>query len=154
MKKIMKRLFALLIAVVISASVARAGDVKVKVTITTGPEDEAVTSFASDSPKIYAIFKTKGISSGDKVRGVLVAENVGDAAPANTKVLEKTLTLEEDTSDGDFNFSKPDAGWPPGKYRVEVYVNDELATTAKFTVKGEKSKKSEEEESEKSKDED
>jgi hypothetical protein len=149
----MKRIFGFLIAVVISASVARAGDVKVKVTITTGPEDEAVTSFAPDAAKIYAIFKTKGISSGDKVRGVLIAEDVGDVAPANTKVLEKTLTLEEDTSDGDFNFSKPDKGWPTGKYRVEIYVNDELETTAKFTVKGEKSKKSEEE-SEKSKDED
>jgi len=150
----MKRLFALLIAVLISASVARAGDVKVKVTITTGPEDEAVTSFAPDTAKIYAMFKTKGISKGDKVRGVLIADEVGDAAPAHSKVLETTIALEEDTSDGDFNFSKPKSGWPAGKYHVEIYVNEELATTAKFTVKGEKSKKSEEEESEKSKDED
>jgi hypothetical protein len=70
-----------------------------------------VTSFTADTPKLFAIFKTKGIKNGDKVRGVLIAEDVGDAAPANTKVLEKTLTLEEDTDDGDFNFSKPTAGW-------------------------------------------
>jgi hypothetical protein len=62
----MKRLFDLLIAVVISASVARAGDVKVKVTLTTGPEDEPVTSFTADTPKLFAIFKTKGIKNGDK----------------------------------------------------------------------------------------
>jgi outer membrane usher protein FimD/PapC len=52
--------------------------------------------------------------------------------------------LQEDTNDGDFNFSKPTKGWPVGKYRVEIYVNDDLATTAKFTVKAAKSKKSEE----------
>lgn len=145
-----------LIAIIISASVARAGDVKVKVTLTTESEDEPVTSFTADTPKLFAIFKTKGIKNGDKVRGVLIAEDVGDAAPANTKVLEKTLTLEEDTDDGDFNFSKPTAGWPAGKYRIEIYVNDELATTAKFTIKAGKSKKKSDEESEdseKSKDE-
>jgi hypothetical protein len=155
----MKRIFVLLTAVVISASIARAGDVKVKVTLTTAPEEEATTTFSPATEKIYAIFKTKGITSGDKVRGVLIADDVGDAAPAKTKVLEKTLTLEEDTSDGDFNFSKPDKGWPAGKYHIDIYVNDELATSAKFTVKDSaKSKKADEDEessdSKKSKDED
>jgi hypothetical protein len=77
---------------------------------------------------------------------VLIAEDVGDAAPANTEVLSKTLTLQEDTSDGDFNFSKPNKGWPPGKYRVDLYVNDKLATKAKFVVTdGETSEKESEE---------
>jgi hypothetical protein len=144
----MKRALTLVIAALFCATVARAGDVKVKAFMTTGPEDEAVTSFMSDTPKLYAMFKTKGIQNGDKVRGVLVAENVGDVAPANSQVLEKTLTLEEDTSDGDFNFSKPTNGWPAGKYRVEIYVNGELATTVKFTIKSAaKSKKSDEDES-------
>src|SRR4029078_12489351 len=80
------------------------------------------------------MFDTTGIGSGDKVKGVLVAEDVGSAAPANTEVLTKTLTLEEDTSDGIFTFSKPTKGWPAGKYRVDVYVNDELAAKARFTV--------------------
>jgi hypothetical protein len=73
--------------------------------------------------------------------------DVGDVAPANTKALEKTLTLEEDTDDGDFAFSKPTKGWPVGKYRVEIYVNDDLAKTVKFTIEAAKSEKGEEEES-------
>jgi hypothetical protein len=141
----MNRIFALLIAVVISASVARADDVKVKAVMTTGPKNDPVTSFASDTPKLLAMFKTKGIQSGTKVRGVLIAIDVGDVAPANTKVLEKTLTLDEDTDDGDFAFSKPTSGWPVGEYRVEIYVNDELATTVKFTIKAVKSKESDKE---------
>jgi outer membrane usher protein FimD/PapC len=116
--------------------------------MTTGPQDDPTTSFAANTPKLYAMFKTKGAKSGDKARGVLIAEDVGDVAPANTKVLEKTLDLEGDTEDGDFNFSKPTKGWPVGKYRVEVYVNDELATTAKFTIKAAKKKSGGEEEEE------
>jgi len=69
------------------------------------------------------------------VRGVLIAEDVGDVAPANTKVLEKTLTLEEDTDDGDFNFSKPTNGWPLGKYRVEIYVNIAVAGSATVDIR-------------------
>jgi outer membrane usher protein FimD/PapC len=121
--------------------------------MTTGPQDDPTTTFASNTPKLYALFKTKGAKTGDKVRGVLIAEDVGDVAPANTKVLEKTLDMEGDTDDGDFNFSKPTKGWPVGKYRVEVYVNDELAATAKFTIKAAKKKSGDEAEEESSDDE-
>jgi outer membrane usher protein FimD/PapC len=93
------------------------------------------------------MFRTTGIKNGDKLRGVLIAEDVGDVALVNTKVLEKTLTLEEDTDDGDFAFSKPTKGWPVGKYRVEIYVNDDLAKTVKFTIEAAKPEKGEEEES-------
>src|SRR5882762_2902925 len=130
----MNRIVGLLIATVISASLAHAADVSVEVYMTSTAGGEEETSFAPDTPKLFAMFKTKGIKDGDKVRGVLIAEDVGDVAPANTKVLEKTLALDGDTDDGDFNFSKPTKGWPVGKYRVEVYVNHELATTAKFAI--------------------
>jgi hypothetical protein len=130
----MNRIVGLLIASLIAVSVARAADVNIEVYMTSTPGGEEETSFAPDTPNLFAMFKTKGIKDGDNVRGVLIAEDVGDVAPANTKVLEKTLALDGDTNDGDFNFSKPTKGWPVGKYRVEVYVNDELATTAKFTI--------------------
>ena len=130
----MNRIFGLLIASLIAVSVARAADANIEVYMTSTPGGEEETSFAADTPSLFAMFKTKGIKDGDKVRGVLIAEDVGDVAPANTKVLEKTLALNGDTDDGDFNFSKPTKGWPVGKYRVEVYVNDELATTAKFAI--------------------
>jgi hypothetical protein len=135
----------------ICIATARAGDVKVEATMATGPDDEATTTFTADTDKIYAIFKTKGITKGGKVRGVLIADDVGDVAPANTKVLDKTITLDGDTEDGDFNFSKPTDGWPIGKYHIEIYVNDELATKVKFTIKAaaksKKHAKDEEEES-------
>ena len=121
---------------------SRISNVVVKVAMTTGPESDPATTFAPNTPKLYAMFKTKGAKDGDRARGVLIAEDVGDVAPPNTKVLEIKLDMEGDTDDGNFNFSKPTNGWPVGKYRVEIYINDELATKLKFTIKAaSKSKK-------------
>jgi len=148
----MKITFPFLIVLIVSAiciSAARAGDVSVKVTMTTGPQDDPTTTFASNTPKLYAMFKTKGAKDGDKIRGVWFADDVGDAAPKGSKIDEKTLTAEGDTDDGMFSLSKAD-GWPVGKYRVDVYVNDELVTTAKFTIEAAKKKSADEEEEESS----
>src|SRR6266403_237371 len=147
----MKRTFSVVVPLVVSLicrSVVKAGVVSVKVRMTAGPKDPPSTTFASNTPNLYAIFKTEGAKAGDKIRGVLIAEDVGDVAPANTKVLETILDVEGETEAGDFSFSKPTNGWPVGKYRVEIYVNDKLAMTAKFTIKVAKKKSSDEEEEE------
>ena len=147
----MKRTFSVVVPLVVSLiclSVVKAGVVSVKVRMTAGPQDPPSTTFATNTPNLYAIFKTEGAKTGDKIRGVLIAEDVGDVAPANTKVLETILDVEGDTEVGDFSFSKPTNGWPVGKYRVEIYVNDELATTAKFTINAAKKKSADEEEEE------
>jgi hypothetical protein len=120
----MKRVLALFFAVVLSSAVAKAGDLKVDVTMTTAPGGEETSSFAPDAPKIFAIFKTKGAQNGDKIRGLWIPEDVGDAAPANSKIDEKSVTLEGDTDDGRFSLSKNMKSWPAGKYRLEIYVND------------------------------
>ena len=83
----MKRLMAWMM-IVGSAVVAQAGDVKVKAMMTSGPGEEEVTTFAPSTEKVFATFKTKGAQSGDKIRAVWIAEDVGSAAPANTKIDE------------------------------------------------------------------
>ena len=92
----------------ICASVARGGDVKVNAVMATGPKDKPAKTFAADTPKVLALFKTKGVQNGDKLRGVWIADDVGDAAPANTKIDEATLTLEGDTDSGEFSLLKAD----------------------------------------------
>ncbi len=132
----MKRTFALLVGMMICASFAQAGDVKVKAVLTTGPGAGPMTTFPSDTAKIHGFFQTTGAKEGDKLRGVWIAEDTGKAAPANTKIDEASISLEGDTKDGDFSVSKPTKGWPAGKYRLEVYANDKLVTTAKFSIEG------------------
>jgi hypothetical protein len=134
----MKRTLALSIAAVICAS-AHAGEVKVEAAIAVDKDTKPTTTFAANVPKLYAFFRTKGTEKGDKLRGVWIAEDVGDAAPKKTKIDEATLTADEDDFYGAFSLTKPTKGWPVGKYRVEIYRGDELATTAKFTIKAGKS---------------
>jgi len=130
----MKRTFGLIIFILSCVAFAKAGDVSVKAITSTSPEGEATTAFAPDAENIYLLFKTTGGKKGDKIRAALIAESVGDAAPPNTKVFETAVDMDGDTEDGELFFSKPTNGWPIGKYRVDVYVNDQIATTAKFTV--------------------
>ena len=127
----MKQLTALLISSLLLATAVCAGDVKIQVRLATAPDGDAVTSFPSDAPKLYALFKTEGLKGGDKLRGAWIAEDVGDAAPKETKIDEKAFDLEGDTEDGVFSLSQPNKGWPAGKYRLEIYVGDALAQTVK-----------------------
>ena len=146
----MKRTLALVILVALGLAVAGAADVTVRVTMSDELAGDAVSTFTPDTEKIYALFKTIGAKKGDKIRAALIAEDVGAVAPANTKVLETNITMDGDTDDGDFNFSKPTNGWPVGKYRVDVYLNDQLLETAKFTVKAATKKKTTSEKEEES----
>jgi hypothetical protein len=135
----MKRAFALLIAGIICVSVARAGDAKVEAVMAVDKDTKPATTFA-DVPKLHAFFKTKGTEKGDKLRGVWIAEDVGDAAPANTKIDETTLTADQEDFYGAFALSRPNKGWPVGKYKIDICNGDELATTVKFTIGAAKSK--------------
>ena len=130
----MKRILA--VFMIICAAAAQAGDVKVKVTMTTGPGNEPTTSFSPDTPKFHALFKTTGAKNGDKIRGVWIADDIGDVKPG--KIDENTVTLKGDTDDGDFSLAKSQDAWPKGRYHVDVYVNDQLVTTVKFSVGGDK----------------
>jgi len=118
----------------VGSMAARADGPTVEAAIAVDTDTKPATSFSTKTPKLYAFFKSTGTAKGDTFRGVWIAEDVGDAAPANTKIDESSLPADQDNYYGAFSLSKPDKGWPPGKYRVEIYVNDQLATTANFTI--------------------
>ena len=122
----------------VCAEVAQAGDVEVQAVTTARTGGEETTNFAPDVPKLFAMFKTKGAQNGDKLRGVWIAEDVGSAAAANSKIDEKTVTMDGDTDNGDFSLSQPTKGCPVGKYRLEIYVDDKLVTTTRFTIEDNK----------------
>ena len=141
----MKQIFTLLIATMICASTTQAGNPKVEAAIAKDKDTKPATTFPADIPKLYAFFRSKGTEKGDILRGVWIAEDVGDAAPKQTKIDEATLTADENDFYGAFSLTKPTKGWPAGKYKVEIYLGDELATTAKFSIKAGKSEDSDDE---------
>lgn len=106
----------------------------VEVILVATPEGDATTTFAPDIAKIYLLWKGESFKAGDKVRAVWTADDVGDAAPKNTKIDEATLTVEEAKAHGSMSLSKPNNNFPVGDYHVDLYVNDDVAATARFTV--------------------
>jgi hypothetical protein len=78
---------------------------------------------------IYASVATDGSAPSATIRakwsfetGQLVDESTRTIAPNNRERTE-------------FHISKPD-GWPPGKYKLEVFLNDQLTETKNFDVRG------------------
>jgi hypothetical protein len=92
------------------------------------------TVFAPDTPKIYCAWTAEGVKGGTPVRGAWIAEDVGNVAPPNYKIDEATLTLPV-AGKGTFTLSKPNTGFPVGKYRLEIYFDKDLVKTVPFTVK-------------------
>jgi hypothetical protein len=95
---------------------------------------EVTTTFAGDFPKIYARWQGNALPAKAKIRAVWIAEDVGDVAPPNYKLDEATVTANRPDQFGTFTISRPNKGWPAGKYRAEFYVNDDLAEQVEFTI--------------------
>ena len=94
--------------------------------------DKAITDSTDTfrpNDTIYASVATEGSAQSATLRakwsfedGQLVDESTRTIAPNNKERTE-------------FHISKPD-GWPAGKYKVEVFVNDRSAQTKSFDVRG------------------
>lgn len=135
-----KQLLALFFAAIVTASVARADGLPAdaKAYLSTDDKSDPTTVFAPDTANICAYFKAPG-AKGDAYHAVLIAEDVGTVAPPNTKILQVDMDVDATKPFGDATYSKPNAGWPVGKYRFELYLNSDLVTTIKFTVEAAKS---------------
>ena len=88
-----------------------------------------VTDTFKPNDTIYASIATEGSAQSATLRakwsfedGQLVDESTRTIAPNNKERTE-------------FHISKPD-GWPAGKYKVEVFLNDQSADTKSFDVRG------------------
>jgi hypothetical protein len=99
----------------------------------TAEVNNRTTEFSPDTPNIYCVWATEGLDDATSVRGVWIAEDVGHAAAPNYEIGE--ATLHPPAHSGNFALSKPDAGFPVGKYRIEIYLGADLAKTVAFTVK-------------------
>jgi len=113
-----------------------AGEMTVEAVVAVDKDTKPTTTFSADVPQIYCFFRTKGSEKGDKLRAVWIADDVGDAAPADTKIDEASLTADQENYFGAFSLSKPTKGWPVGKYHVDIYNGDDVGTTVKFSIKG------------------
>ena len=106
------------------------------VTMSKKEDGPAMTSFSAGDPAIYATHTGDKMKKGDKVRFVWIIEDGGKTITPNSKVSEYNTVANGYNNGKEFShLDKPAAGWPLGKWRVDVYVNDVKTTSAKFAIK-------------------
>ncbi len=132
---IIKKLFLLavfLIVIVFIASIFLGGNISnlqtaLGVNASTLQPMNVTSTFAVDTPEIFATFSVAGLPIGTDIQGEWVCE--GD------QVAVAELYTTEEAQNAYFSFSKPDAGWPVGAYEVNVYVQGQFQVGKKFSVR-------------------
>lgn len=98
---------------------------------------QETSSFGAEDT-VYAVATVSNAPGAVKVKGRLVIDEVEGEQSGPIPGLEKTLDLPGDGT-ATFTFSPPTAGFPKGKYKVEVFMLNEGGEqkdqkTANFTV--------------------
>ncbi|HUS66526.1 MAG TPA: hypothetical protein VMZ28_18440 [Kofleriaceae bacterium] len=96
--------------------------------------------FAPTVEVVHVVYRTKTLPKKDEVYTIRwIGEDVGQVAPPNTVI----ATLDEKVTDNPAvatsysvhtHLTKPTAGWPVGKYRVEIERAGTIETTARFSI--------------------
>ena len=92
-------------------------------------------TYTADQSTFHAVVTVANAPSDTVVKAVWVAVDVGDVAPPNTEI-DQTEVEVEGSRNVDFTLTSDSGQWPPGTYKVDIYLNDELDRTLNFTVAG------------------
>jgi hypothetical protein len=103
----------------------------------TGENFEAVKKFKT-TDTFGVLVKLSDAKAGTKVKAVWIAANAGGME--DKKIFEKEVTFTEETLKSakikdrvDFTLSH-DNPYPTGEYKVEIYLNGELADSIDFEI--------------------
>jgi len=89
--------------------------------------------FAPTTPKIFLSTKLVDVPKGAKLKAAWIAEKT-KVAPPNYQIDSTELDVGSLMNRATFSMSKPNAGWPPGDYRVDLAINGKLLNTVRFKV--------------------
>jgi hypothetical protein len=100
----------------------------------TGGRLQPVKNFKpEDSPQHIVVSLTEG-SEDTHIKTVWTNLNAGGAK--NQKLWEKELVTAKDNLRADFSLSNADSKtFPPGDYKIDIYLDDELLQTVHYKVK-------------------
>ena len=96
-------------------------------------------SFDSNTPLIYLLCTSDEVHEGQQIKAVWIAADTQGMAPANYVIHEKSFDVTKNMDNSKewtikYSLSKPYAGWPTGKYHVDLYVDNQRLQSIKFQV--------------------
>lgn len=108
---------------------------RIKLEVAPKRDAPAETEFRSDIPNIFVRWAGENLPINSGVRVAWIAEDVGEVAPPNF-IVDQTETMVTTANFGArFTLSRPKDGWAAGKYRVELFLEEELIATVSVTIK-------------------
>lgn len=93
----------------------------------------AAVVFKPATPRIFLRAKLVDVAAGSTVKGAWIAEKTR-VAPPDYKIDEKELKIYPMMNEVTYSLSRPNAGWPEGDYRVDLYIDNKPAGHVKFRV--------------------
>ncbi|HLF83897.1 MAG TPA: hypothetical protein VI837_06975 [Blastocatellia bacterium] len=99
-------------------------------TVSASEDDGSVTEFPAGTPIFFCTVDLRGASAGTKVSASWVAVEARATEP-NFEIRRSPVVLEAGQNKVNYNL-KFDSGFPPGRYRVDLYLGD--STTADKSV--------------------
>jgi hypothetical protein len=101
----------------------------------TSHDDKAAGTevFSTDTAKIFLHVELEEMASGTKLSSTWIAEKT-DVTPPDYKIDSADFTVAEGMDEATFALNKPDAGWPTGDYRVDLFIDGKGAGSARFKI--------------------
>lgn len=103
-----------------------------KVYMAKAADGEATTTFSPSDRTIYCIAEMNKLAAGTQVKFSWIADNVtGEEKGSKIKDVDYTTGSLENIVKAHLTLPQD---WPTGQYKVEVYINGDLAQTINYTV--------------------
>ncbi len=92
------------------------------------------TIFRTSAPRIIVRWRGENLPVGATVRLAWVAEDVGEVVDPGFVIDQTETVIPTPTYAERFTISRPSDGWAPGKYRVDLFVDEALRDTLGITI--------------------
>ncbi len=121
--------------VLCAAFAAQAGAARYEKLMLTDVKDgqTARQTFDPKTKKIYLSAWLTDVAPGAKLKSVWFAEK-NNVTPDNFKLDSVEIIVRGKMNRVTYSLSKPKKGWPVGTYRLELFIDDKLTDTVRFSV--------------------
>ena len=96
-----------------------------------GDPGASTTSFAPSDRTVHVVINLNKAKAGTQVRVIWTAVDVEGAKDKELKTLDYTTSAFDKTIPGYLKWSQD---WPRGQYKVEIYINNSLASSVNYSI--------------------
>ena len=98
-------------------------------------EVNPTNEFAPETPRIICRWQAEGIKAATIARGIWIAEDTNGAMEKESKLNESKMDVPPISSLTGIFTLRSHGPWAVGKYRVDIYLGDNLSKSITFIVK-------------------